>query len=251
MKTESISSQQQQQQQQQQFSDQQYEYGPSSSLYAPSQMRHSSALRPNATSYVPGNSGSGVRPRLIHGALDSRNSSGHDSGLSSGGASFDPEQHHMRTLGSTNNNNNNNPSLSTASPLDPLPLPEPPSVPRRKSLPSIVKTLPGNYKIDETAKSSDNLQGKETFVIENGIRKRVIQQAPTLTESGSPMPQATVMTSSSGSPTLARRVILESITGLDTPTAMYNGGGGTGGNKRVSMPTLVNVARHRQTGPSK
>ncbi|CAF1490836.1 unnamed protein product, partial [Adineta steineri] len=125
-------------------------------------------------------------------------------------------------------------------------VPQPIPIPRRKSLPSIVKTKPGDYKIDETARSSDNLQ-KETFIIENGIRKRVTEQTTTYTESGSPIPQPTVMTSSSGSPTLARRIILESVQRVDAPTSTTSG---TGGNKRGSMPTLVNVARKRQAAPS-
>ncbi|CAM4863641.1 unnamed protein product [Rotaria socialis] len=124
---------------------------------------------------------------------------------------------------------------------------QPIPIPRRKSLPSIIKTKPSDYRIDETARSSDNLQEKETFIIENGIRKRVTELAPTYTESGTPIPQATVMTSSSGSPTLARRIILESVTRVDVPTSTTSG---TGGNKRGSMPTLVNVARKRQAAPS-
>jgi hypothetical protein len=179
-----------------------------------------------------------IRPPLIHGALDSRNSSGHDSGLSSGGASFDPEQHHIYNLG-----NPTNTIRSTTPSIDVYEVPQPVPIPKRKSLPSIVKTIPGGYKIDETARSNDNLKEKETFIIENGIRKRVTAQAPTYTESGSIIPQASVMTSSSGSPILARRVILESITKLDKPTSTT---GNTGGNKRGSMPTVVNIARHRQ-----
>ncbi|CAF4750975.1 unnamed protein product, partial [Rotaria magnacalcarata] len=81
------------------------------------------------------------------------------------------------------------------------------------------------------------------FIIENGIRKRVTAQVPTYTESGSIVPQGTLMTSSSGSPILIHRVILESITKLDVPQSIKNN---TGGNKRGSMPTVVNIARHRQ-----
>ncbi|UJR28466.1 hypothetical protein I4U23_009705 [Adineta vaga] len=225
---------------------QQQEYHhPSSSLHAPHHKRHPSGLRPNMPGTIPNNSS--IRHNLIHGAHDSRNSSGHDSGLSSGGTSFDPEhQHHMRHLG----NSNFPGSTSTTQPshtVDVYDVPLPIPIPRRKSLPSIVKTKPGDYRIDETARSSDNLQEKETFIIENGIRKRVTEQTPTYTESGSPIPQPTVMTSSTGSPTLARRIILESVTRVDAPTSTTSG---TGGNKRGSMPTLVNVARHRQGTPS-
>ena len=224
---------------------QQHEYNqPSSNLHTnPQHIPHPSGRRPNPPSYMHGtNTGntSNVRYHLTHGALDSRNSSGHDSGLSSGGTSYDPEHHHMRHLGNPN-------YPSTAQTVDPYDVPPPIPIPRRKSLPSIVKIKPGDYKIDETARSSDNLQEKETFIIENGIRKRVTEQAPTYTESGTPIPQATVMTSSTGSPMLARRIILESVTRVDAPTSTT---GGTGGNKRGSMPTLVNVARKRQAAPS-
>ena len=52
-----------------------------------------------------------------------------------------------------------------------------PQIPRRKSLPSIVKTK--TFKEDETAHSSSNLNAKnqETFIIENGIRKRVTEKS--------------------------------------------------------------------------
>ncbi len=210
---------------------------PSSNLHAPQAIRHSSNSRMQTTTSRSGNNFN-IRPPLVHGALDSRNSSGHDSGLSSGGASFDPEQHHIHNLG-----NPTNTIRSTTPSIDVYEVPQPVPIPKRKSLPSIVKTIPGAYKIDETARSNDNLKEKETFIIENGIRKRVTAQAPTYTESGSIIPQASVMTSSSGSPVLARRVILESITKLDKPTSTT---GNTGGNKRGSMPTVVNIARHRQ-----
>jgi hypothetical protein len=212
---------------------------PSSNLNAPQHIRQSSGSRTKTTS---GNNFN-IRPPLIHGIPGSQNSSGHDSGLSSGGASFDPEQHHIYNLGNTLN-----PIRSTTPSIDPYDVPQAIPIPKRKSLPSIVKALPGDYKVDETARSSGNLKEKETFIIENGIRKRVTEQAPTYTESGSIIPQATVMTSSTGSPVLARRVILESVTKLDKPTSTMSN---TGGNKRGSMPTVVNIARHRQEAPSK
>ncbi|CAF0840852.1 unnamed protein product [Adineta ricciae] len=227
-----------QQQQQQQQHDSIHS---SSKLHAPQAIRHTSSSR---TKTPPPRSGNNfnIRPPLIHGALDSRNSSGHDSGLSSGGASFDPEQHHMYNLTNPMNTVRSNTPI-----IDVYEVPQPVPIPKRKSLPSIVKTNPGAYKIDETARSSDNLKEKETFIIENGIRKRVTAQAPAYTESGSLVPQASVMTSSSGSPILARRVILESVTKLDKPSSTTNH---TGGNKRGSMPTVVNIARHRQEAPS-
>ena len=244
-----------QQQHQQQFTEpypghSPQEYGhPSSNLHAPQQIRHPDGLRPNASSYVPFNNAghSGIRPPLIHGAHESRNSSGHDSGLSSGGTSFDPEQYYMRNLG--NQNHPTIPMTSVAPSVDVYDVPPPIPIPRRKSLPSIVKTLPGDYKIDETARSNDHLSGNETFIIENGIRKRVTEYAAAMySESGTPLPQATVMTSSSGSPALARRIVLESIQRVDALTSAMNS---TGGNKRTSMPTLVNVARQRQVAPSR
>lgn len=243
-----------QQQQQQQFPDQYpghapHDYGhPSSNLHAPHHIRHPAGLRPNVASYTPGNNAShtGIRPPLIHGAHDSRNSSGQDSGLSSGGTSFDPEQHHMRNLG--NQNHPTIPMTYVAPSVDVYDVPPPIPIPRRKSLPSIVKTHPGDYRIDETARSNDHLSGNETFIIENGIRKRVTEQATAAyTASGTPLPQATVMTSSTGSPTLTRRIVLESVQRVDALTSTVNN---TGGNKRTSMPTLVNVARQRQVAPS-
>ena len=220
--------------------DQRQEYShPSSNLNAPQHIRQSSGSRTKTTS----GTNFSIRPPLIHGVPGSQNSSGHDSGLSSGGTSFDPEQHHIHYLGNTLN-----PIRSNTPLVDPYEVPQAIPIPKRKSLPSIVKAVPGDYKIDETARSSGNLREKETFIIENGIRKRVTEQAPTYTESGSIVPQATVMTSSTGSPVLARRVILESVTKLDKPTTTAPH---TGGNKRGSMPTVVNIARHRQEAPSK
>jgi len=227
----------------------QYDYNnpPSSNLHAPQHIRHpSGGLRPSTPSFLSGTTTTNnmnIRPPLIHGAHDSRNSSGHDSGLSSGGTSFDPEQHHhMRNLG-----NQTHPSIPATPVADPYDIPAPIPIPRRKSLPSIVKVSPGDYKIDETARSSDYLPPNETFIIENGIRKRVTEEGPSFTESGTRLPQATVMTSSTGSPTLARRIILESVQRLNQlPITLTN----TGGSKRVSMPTLDNVARQRQAAPS-
>ncbi|CAF0883916.1 unnamed protein product [Rotaria sordida] len=230
------------QQQQQQQQQQQNEYNsPTSNLYGPQHIRHTSGTRTITTSSTSGTNFN-IRPPLIHGAPDSQNSSGQDSGLSSGGASFDPEQHHIYNL-----TNPTNIIRSTTPIIDVYNVPQPIPIPKRKSLPSIVKILPGDYKIDETARSSDNLKQKETFIIENGIRKRVTAQVPTYTESGSIIPEATVMTSSSGSPILAHRVILESVTKLNEPKSIITK---TGGNKRGSMPTVVNIARHRHEAPS-
>ena len=214
-----------------------YEYDQTSSyLAAPQLVRHSS----------------NARSRLVHGALDSRDSSGHDSGLSSGGVSFDPEQHHhLYNLGNASHFSPSYHTMRSGTPtVDAYDVPPPVPIPKRKSLPSIVKALPKDYKIDETARSSDKLPEKETFIIENGIRKRVTAQPPTYTDSGSLIPQASVMTSSSGSPVLVRRVLLESVNRIDQPSSTSSAAT-SGGNKRVSMPTLVNIARHRQEAPSR
>jgi hypothetical protein len=191
---------------------------PPSNVYPPQHIRHPAGPRPNTSSYMsgPNTNSPNIRHPPVHGAHD------------------EPANRPYTPM--------------TTQTIEPYDVPQPIPIPRRKSLPSIVKMKPGDYKIDETARSSDNLQEKETFIIENGIRKRVTEQAPTYTESGTPIPQATVMTSSSGSPTLARRVILESVTRVDAPTSTMSG---TGGNKRGSMPTLVNLARKRQAAPSK
>ena len=229
----------QQYQQQQQL---QNEYTPLvSKPNAPQQIRYVSNSRTKTTSSMSDHS-KNIRPPLIHGAPDSQNSSGQDSGLSSGGASVDPEQHHIYTSG-----NPTNIVRAITQTVDEYDIPKPIPIPKRKSLPSIVKTMPGDYKINETARSSDNLKEKETFIIENGIRKRVTAQEPTYTESGSIAPQGTVMTSSSGSPILARRVILESITKLDKSKLTTNS---TGGNKRGSMPAVVNMVKKRYETPS-
>ena len=213
---------------------QQHEYSnPSSNLYAPQHSNHPSRPRSNTPTYA---SGTNTRYHPSHGAQDSRQTSGYDSGFNPAGTSYDPTNYPLIS------------PIRVPQSVEPYDVPQPIPIPRRKSLPSIVKIKPGDYKIDETARSSDNLQEKETFIIENGIRKRVTEQGPSYTESGTPIPQATVMTSSTGSPTLARRVILESVTRVDAPTST---GSGTGGNKRGSMPTLVNLARKRQAAPSK
>lgn len=215
-------------------SPQQHEYtNPSSNLYTPQYSNHPSRPRSNTPTYT---SETNTRYHPSHTAQDSRQTSGYVSGLTPMGTTYDPTHYPYVS------------PIRVPQTVEPYDVPQPIPIPRRKSLPSIVKTKPGDYKIDETARSSDNLQEKETFIIENGIRKRVTEQGPSYTESGTPIPQATVMTSSTGSPTLARRVILESVTRVDAPTST---GSGTGGNKRGSMPTLVNLARKRQAAPSK
>ena len=227
---------------------------PTSNTHISQQVRHPSGQQPNTFSSL--SSSPTTNPQSHHhhrhhhhqqqqqqqtpmyDASTSHTSFGHDSGLSSGGTSYDPTHY---------------PSISIKShTVEPYDVPQPIPIPRRKSLPSIVKVKPGDYKIDETARSSENLKEKETFIIENGIRKRVTEPAPMYTESGTQIPQATVMTSSTGSPTLARRIIIESIPRIDAQTSSsHTTSGTTGGMKRGSMPTIDNVARQRHAAPSK
>lgn len=187
-----------------------------------------------------------VQRNHIHGAQNDHNSSGHDSGSNLFGNKFIVKEYSINYLG-----NQYHPSMSptSRSPIvDPYEVPPPIPSLRRKSLPDFVGTEPIDYKSGEAARSSDDLQQKEVFVLENGIRKRVIELAPaTYTESGTQIPQATVMTSSSGSPTLARRVILQNVTKVDALTSTKSG---TGANQRGSMPSLVAVARQRQATAS-
>ena len=156
----------------------------------------------------------------------------------------------------------------------------PPPLPRRKSLPSIVKTK--SFKEDETAHSSADLNDKhvqsELYVIENGIRKRVTEKSNSalhqnklgmnthfndktnLLHDNEYNPGGgggTVLDPGGGldnnnnntaikkhnyfrdyddedqTPQLPRKIILESITSLDSPDSKYNTS-----SKRVSMPSI-------------
>lgn len=147
----------------------------------------------------------------------SNNSSGQESGLGSSVytnsahgthdllvPSFHPHHHHHHHRNTNNNTNQNiSPNSQTShssngegllkpdsahSPAsvtsnqqqqqqNDLALKSPVQLPRRKSLPSIVKTK--SFKEDETAHSSSDLNDKnqEIYIIENGIRKRVTEKS--------------------------------------------------------------------------
>jgi hypothetical protein len=130
-----------------------------------------------------------------------------------------------------------------------MPLPPPPPLPRRKSLPSIIKSAHA-FKENETAHSSSELhhhhhrKHQDIYVIENGIRKRVTEKT-----NSAALNQAARDAAASGEPgdrvlpriynyeddetiELPNKMILESITSLNTPP------GGPTTSKRVSMPSI-------------
>lgn len=154
--------------------------------------------------------------------------------------------------------------------LDPDFMRIPIQLPRRKSLPSIVKMK--SYKEDETAHSSSELNEKnqETFIIENGIRKRVTEKSNSAmaqnklagTDDASKNPQANAQPGGlqgtpenmningdddgannlrhrrpyeyddDEMPQLPRKIVIESITTLNSPDSAITG------SKRVSMPSI-------------
>ena len=126
----------------------------------------------------------------------------------------------------------------------------PPPLPRRKSLPSIVKSK--SFKEDETAHSSSELNNKnqETYIIENGIRKRVTEKTnsainqkqmgddPKSIKDGDENLDAfdkrrnRLEYDSEQTPQLPRKIVIESISSLNTPEL------NTANSKRVSMPSI-------------
>ena len=116
---------------------------------------------------------------------------------------------------------------------------EPIKPPRRKSLPSIVKT--SQFKEDETAHSSAHLNPKnqETFIIENGIKKRVIEknnsknmnEEPGLDDEGVKR-RIKIKYDTDETPQLPRKMVIESNYNVNKPT-------GTTDSKRVSMPSIT------------
>lgn len=133
----------------------------------------------------------------------------------------------------------------------------PPPLPRRKSLPSIVKSK--SFKEDETAHSSAELNNKnqDMFIIENGIRKRVCEKTnSTLNQNRNETAPGTMTAANAGEPVefssgkekaaggvyhgygydddetpqLPRKIVLESVNNLDL-NANSN-------SKRVSMPSI-------------
>ena len=124
---------------------------------------------------------------------------------------------------------------------------EPMKPPRRKSLPSIVKK---QLKEDETAHSSAELNSnnkyQETYIIENGIKKRVIETHNSAArnttdadsnglddEAGVNKRRIQVNYEDDQTPQLPRKIVIESISDL-------SGGAGAACtvNKRVSMPSI-------------
>lgn len=129
-----------------------------------------------------------------------------------------------------------------------------PQIPRRKSLPSIVKSK--SFKEDETAHSSAELneRNQEMFIIENGIRKRVCEKTNSALNQNK-LPEQAAAAAGMGdnelaadaannldkkllddydedeTPQLPRKIILESVTSLDSPISNAN-------SKRVSMPSI-------------
>lgn len=125
------------------------------------------------------------------------------------------------------------------------------SLPRRKSLPSIVKSK--SFKEDETAHSSAELNDRNTqdmFIIENGIRKRVCEKTNSALNQNKNETQPAAGLNDTGSdyesnmnkkmpidfdddetPQLPRKIVLESITSLDMLSTNTN-------SKRVSMPSI-------------
>lgn len=117
-----------------------------------------------------------------------------------------------------------------------------PALPRRKSLPSIVKTK--SYREDETAYSSSELNNKnqETFIIENGIKKRVVEKvnsdADVLAAGGDTgdeirRRQPTTIDFDNGTPQLPRKIIIESMNSVNNTTSSSKSNA-----KRVSMPSI-------------
>ncbi len=204
----------------------------------------------------------------------SNNSSGQESGLGTGSSVYtnsaplgahDLLQQHQIHQQQRNlndlikndmlNNNPNNQALAgnannltsqNASTADHLLLQPPPQLPRRKSLPSIVKSK--SFKEDETAHSSSDLNNKneETFIIENGIRKRVTEKSNSLltkmnNENGAragvtgeidydtALPKRYNFDDEDQTPQLPRKILLESVTSIDSPKS---------NSKRVSMPSI-------------
>ena len=118
---------------------------------------------------------------------------------------------------------------------------EPTKPPRRKSLPSIVKT--NQFKEDEIAHSSAELNPKnqETYIIENGIKKRVIETNNSkmnnrgddsgFDDAEGVKRRIKIKYESDETPQLPRKMVIESITNVNEPQATTS--------KRVSMPSIT------------
>lgn len=151
-----------------------------------------------------------------------------------------------------NNINNNNVPLASNQISVEFSQTSAPQIPRRKSLPSIVKSK--SFKEDETAHSSAELNDKaqqEMFIIENGIRKRVCEKTNSALNQNKMNEQGNLINENDFDPTtgldknnklitdydddqtpqLPRKIVLESITNLDMHNSSSN-------SKRVSMPSI-------------
>lgn len=137
-------------------------------------------------------------------------------------------------------------------------LPQPVQLPRRKSLPSMVKSK--SFKEDETAHSSSELNKRnaELYIIENGIRKRVTERTNSALNNMQNRETGGDATTSGGgggidadgnervlpriyhyedddtTMELPRKIVLESITSLNNNGASNY----TSVSKRVSMPSI-------------
>ena len=205
---------------------------------------------------------------LIRNQHFSNNSSGQESGLGTGSSVYtnlnnstigthDVQQrntcdinnknHDLNNNNNTANNNNINGKQSVNSNISNLDqFLHPPQLPRRKSLPSIVKAK--SFKEDETAHSSSDLnnKGEETFIIENGIRKRVTEKSNSIinhnklnsdeaksnatdSDFDSKLPKRYNLDDDEQTPQLPRKILIESVTSIDSPKSS---------SKRVSMPSI-------------
>ncbi|RNA14634.1 junctophilin-3, partial [Brachionus plicatilis] len=120
----------------------------------------------------------------------------------------------------------------------------PVQLPRRKSLPSIVKTK--SFKEDEVAHSSSQLNDKnqDIYIIENGIRKRVTEKSNSALEQNKLGTDAEAKNEEDSSesrrlkadyehdetPQLPRKIVLESVSSLRSSSQSNS--------KRVSMPSI-------------
>ncbi len=243
-------------------------------------LRRAQRITDNSVEDLSGPDLAGLSPQqqqqllLIRNQHYSNNSSGQESGLGTGSSVYTNlnnstigthevlQQRNLyditknidsnnNNLSNTNNNSNNNTNNNLAgrqtinSELDHI-LQQAPQIPRRKSLPSIVKAK--SFKEDETAHSSSDLNNKveETFIIENGIRKRVTEKSNSIinqnklnndeaklgaidSDFDSKLPKRYNLDDDEQTPQLPRKILLESITSIDSPKSI---------SKRVSMPSI-------------
>ncbi|CAF0707106.1 unnamed protein product [Brachionus calyciflorus] len=176
----------------------------------------------------------------------SNNSSGQESGL--GSSVYTNSAHGTLDLLQNLNNQKNNLSPNhgeknkETTQENNLQIP-PVQIPRRKSLPSIVKTK--SFKEDEVAHSSSELNNKnqDIYIIENGIRKRVTEKSNSALQQNKLIEKdndednleksrlKTEYDYDDETPQLPRKIILESVNSLVPNSQKTN-------SKRVSMPSI-------------